>query len=78
MAIAEGKGGNKTSMDEGNEKESTVKPLLIGLAAGAAAGALLSILFAPRSGKETRRRIPVWGRRLPGKSNVHWIEFIPN
>ncbi len=65
-------------MDEGNEKESTLKPLLIGLAAGAATGALLSILFAPRSGKQTRHRVALLGRRLRGPGVTHWIEFIPN
>jgi len=38
-------------------KSSNARSLLIGLAAGGAAGSILALLFAPKSGKELRRDI---------------------
>jgi gas vesicle protein len=56
-------------------EENRGKDLLL-LAAGAAAGALLGILFAPQSGKETREDIKDWlkERREKGKELVAKIK----
>ena len=44
------------------------KQLLIALAAGAAAGAAVAYLTAPRTGKETRAAVQNWARDVRGKA----------
>ncbi|MBI4297005.1 MAG: YtxH domain-containing protein [Chloroflexi bacterium] len=39
------------------ERRSTLRPLVMGLAAGAVIGGLVGLLLAPRTGKETRQKL---------------------
>ena len=52
------------------EKEMT-KGLLIGLVAGGAIGALLALLYAPKSGKELRAQIKTRGGELLDEAEEH-------
>lgn len=45
------------NMEERVERRSSLQPFIIGLAAGAVVGGLVALLFAPASGKDTRRKI---------------------
>ena len=42
--------------------------IFLALALGAAAGAIGGLLFAPRAGKETRKKVKQWGEDLAEKS----------
>ncbi len=52
--------------------------LLLGILAGAAAGAMLGILFAPEKGSTTRKKIISKGEEYAGDLKEKFGEFVDN
>lgn len=56
-----------------SEQRSSAGSALLGFILGVSAGALAALLLAPRSGKDTRRRIGHWLDELE-KEGADWVE----
>ena len=52
--------------------------VLLGVLAGAAAGAILGVLFAPETGEETRKRISEGSKDLTTGLKDKFGEFVDN
>jgi gas vesicle protein len=50
--------------------------MILGILAGAAAGALLGVLFAPEKGSETRRKISQKGKDLVDEVKHKYDDFV--
>ena len=56
-------------LDDQNARAMTGGRVVVGVLFGAAVGATLGLIFAPRSGHETRRRLSESGERLRQNAN---------
>ncbi len=52
--------------------------VLLGVLAGAAAGAILGVLFAPEAGTETRRRLSEGGRDVANNLKSRFSDLVDN
>jgi hypothetical protein len=63
------------SNDDGHRKRDRIMTLIGGIALGMAVGAGLALLWAPRSGADTRRAIARRGRRLRSRGRDAWTDL---
>lgn len=61
--------------DDRQAKRDRIKVLVGGIVLGMAIGAGLALLWAPRSGADTRRSIARGGRRLRSRGRDAWSEL---
>jgi gas vesicle protein len=57
---------------------NTTGKVLVGLLAGAAAGAILGVLFAPDKGSETRRKIATKSKDIKDDVKEKFTDFLEN
>lgn len=64
-------------MEKMVERRSSLRPFVIGLTVGVAAGGLVAFLLAPASGRQTRRKVGDAAYRLRERVAGHPLEVHP-